>query len=58
MSSEEWDALTPDERFAFCQEVDREGGGEAIGCEHGCWIEPDGTCPHGGQSALLIEGLI
>lgn len=30
------------------------------GCEapDGCWVEPDGTCPHGKQSWLLILNLI
>ena len=30
------------------------------GCEavDGCWVEPDGTCPHGSPSWLLVLGLI
>lgn len=30
------------------------------GCEatDGCWVEPDGTCPHGCDSWLLVLGLI
>lgn len=30
------------------------------GCEatDGCWVEPDGTCPHGCKSWLLELGLI
>ena len=30
------------------------------GCEatDGCWVEPDGTCPHGHPSWLLALGLI
>jgi hypothetical protein len=33
---------------------------EDAGCEatDGCWVEPDGTCPHGHQSWLLVLGLI
>lgn len=27
-------------------------------CEHGCWVEPDGTCPHGFESAALTLGVI
>jgi len=27
-------------------------------CEHGCWVEPDGQCPHGKDSWLLELGLI
>ena len=37
--------------------VDHEGGCEAA-CPHGCWVEPDGTCPHGNPSWLLKLGLI
>ena len=30
------------------------------GCEatDGCWVEHDGTCPHGYQSWFLVMGLI
>lgn len=30
------------------------------GCEatDGCWVEPDGTCPHGHPSWFLVLGLI
>ena len=30
------------------------------GCEatDGCWVEPDGHCPHGNPSWLLAMGLI
>ncbi len=33
---------------------------EAGGCEalDGCWVEPDGVCPHGSPSWLLHLGLI
>jgi hypothetical protein len=34
-----------------------EGGCEAA-CPHHCWVEPDGTCPHGNPSWLLRLGLI
>ena len=27
-------------------------------CDHGCEVEPDGTCPHGCPSILLAAGLI
>jgi hypothetical protein len=36
-------------------EWDEEGGCEAT---DGCWVEPDGVCPHGCQSWLLELGLI
>lgn len=32
-----------------------EGGCKAT---DGCWVEPDGTCPHGHKSWLLVQGLI
>lgn len=30
------------------------------GCEatDGCWVEPDGTCPHGKPSWFLVLGLV
>jgi len=33
---------------------------EESGCEatDGCWVEPDGTCPHGKHSWLIVLGLI
>ena len=33
---------------------------EGGGCEatDGCWVEPDGTCPHGHPSWLLYLGMI
>jgi hypothetical protein len=34
-----------------------DGGCEAA-CEHGCWVEPDGTCEHGRPSWLLYLGWI
>ena len=34
-----------------------DGGCEAA-CPHGCWVEPDGRCPHGKPSWLLVMGLI
>ena len=37
------------------QEWQSEGGG----CEatDGCWVEVDGTCPHGKRSWLLVLGM-
>lgn len=34
-----------------------QGGCEAA-CPHGCWVEPDGICPHGKPSWLIVMGLI
>ena len=36
---------------------EEEGGCEAA-CPHHCWVQPDGTCPHGCNSWLLELGLI
>lgn len=36
-------------------EWEADGGCEAT---DGCWVEPDGICPHGCQSWLLVLGLI
>jgi hypothetical protein len=33
-------------------EWEAQGGCEAA-CSHHCWVEPDGTCPHGNPSWLL-----
>ena len=38
-------------------EWEREGGCEAA-CPEGCWVEPDGKCPHGFKSWLLELGYI
>ncbi len=27
-------------------------------CEHGCMVEPDGECPHGGKSWMREMGVI
>lgn len=32
-----------------------EGGAEAT---DSCWVEPDGICPHGKKSWLLVMGMI
>jgi hypothetical protein len=34
-----------------------DGGCEAA-CPYGCWVEPDGRCPHGKPSWLIVMGLI
>ena len=33
---------------------------EDAGCEatDGCWVEPDGVCPHGCKSWFLVLGLV
>ena len=37
------------------QEWDDRGGCEAL---DGCWVEPDGTCPHNKPSWLMAMGWI
>jgi hypothetical protein len=37
------------------EEWQAEGGSEAL---DGCWVEPDGTCPHGKPSWLLVLGYV
>jgi hypothetical protein len=50
-----------DAEFAGSLEIDdlmdimNEGMGETA---DGCIVEPDGHCPHGHQSALLVLGMI
>lgn len=41
-------------------DIDRmvEEGEFETACPHGCVVEPDGVCPHGFSSPLLILGLI
>jgi hypothetical protein len=41
--------------LATLMEWEAEGGCEAT---DGCWVEPDGVCPHGQPSWLLALGLI
>jgi hypothetical protein len=38
-------------------EWEAEGGCEAA-CPEGRWVEPDGYCPHGKPSWLIVMGLI
>lgn len=51
------DPCEPDEQPTIEQlaEWEHMGGCEAL---DGCWVEPDGTCPHGCPSWLLHLGLI
>lgn len=42
-------------------EMDLEDGFDAMGhtdCPHGCYVEPDGHCPHQYESAGITAGLI
>jgi hypothetical protein len=46
---DEWD---DEELLEF---ADEDGG---VATPDGCWVEPDGVCPHGERSPLLVRGLI
>lgn len=49
-------AKTKQPTLATLQEwFNEEGGCEAT---DGCWVEPDGYCPHGCPSWMLVLGLI
>jgi len=43
---------------AILQAVVLDGENAPALCDHGCEVEPDGTCPHGCPSILLAAGLI
>lgn len=47
-----WDGL--DAMIAECMS----GGSVPAVCSDGCWVETDGTCPHGNESVLLVLGMI
>ena len=57
--AEKWDPCDPTKAQApdleTLMEWEAEGGCEAV---DGCWVEADGTCPHGCPSWLLVMGLI
>lgn len=43
---------------AVMEMMDSDTGGVEAACEHGCYTDPDGQCPHGKDSWALIMGLI
>ena len=55
--AEGYDPHDSDERMAFLEEIMSDGICPAC-CTEGCYVEPDGTCPHGNPSLLLALGLI
>lgn len=48
-------ATTPRPELEEIEDWSSEGGCEAT---DGCWVEPDGICPHGHRSWMLVLGLI
>jgi hypothetical protein len=48
----ETDEPTMEDLEAWMMEA---GGAEAT---DGCWVEPDGICPHGHPSWLIVLGII
>ncbi len=55
--NEELPQSEPPDLDTLMQWMNNDGGCEAA-CPHGCWVEPDGTCPHGKPSWLIVMGLI
>lgn len=53
--SVEKDYMTPTPNLDDIEEWMSDGGAEAT---DGCWVEPDGVCPHGKPSWLIKLGLI
>ena len=49
------DHTTPEPSLDQLMQWEMEGGCEAT---DGCWVESDGTCPHGKPSWLKVLGLI
>lgn len=49
--------MEEEEILWLLQDWHNDGGCEAA-CEHECWVEPDGICPHGNRSWLCILELI
>jgi hypothetical protein len=56
-SAEASEAVLEPPDIVTLMEWEAEGGCEAV-CPHRCWVEPDGTCPHGKPSWLIVMGLI
>lgn len=54
---DEADVYEPDEwdDAELLEFAEQDGGVET---PDGCWVEPDGVCPHGERSPLLVRGLI
>jgi hypothetical protein len=48
---------TQDEKLELLDEYFAESICPAL-CDEGCEVEPDGHCPHGCPSMLLIAGLV
>jgi hypothetical protein len=59
-----WTGLTEDEQAEILQDATFDGACEVV-CDKanpdhdcGCEVEPDGHCPHGCASVLLVAGII
>ena len=56
----EWEGVdvdSEDSMFEFLRNATFESTAPA-GCTEGCVVEPDGQCPHGCPSVLLVLGVI
>ena len=57
LENEGVDSTNEDSVFAFVRHASFDATAPAC-CSEGCIVEPDGTCPHGCPSVLLVIGLI
>lgn len=57
LENEGVDPTNEDSIFAFVRHASFDATAPAC-CSEGCIVEPDGTCPHGCPSVLLVIGLI
>jgi len=56
----EWEGVDPqseDSMFEFLRNATFESTAPAC-CSEGCVVEPDGRCPHGCPSVLIVLGVI
>ena len=57
LENEGVDSTNEDAVFEFVRHASFDATAPAC-CSEGCIVEPDGTCPHGCPSVLLVIGLI
>ena len=57
LENEGVDPTNEDSVFSFVRHASFDATAPAC-CSEGCVVEPDGTCPHGCPSVLLVIGLI
>lgn len=57
LENEGVDPSNEDSVFSFVRHASFDATAPAC-CSEGCVVEPDGTCPHGCPSVLLVIGMI